>query len=239
MPEKLPALLSVEAVVTGYGKKQVLQGVTVKVLPSEIVALIGHNGAGKSTLLKAIFGLLSLWQGQVFFDGQPLISPNPRSWRRRGVVYVPQGNRVFANLTVRENLEMGSMALPNPQLVKEGIERVLTIFPVLKSGWERQAATLSGGEKQMLALATALIPSPRLLLLDEPSLGLAPRTLAQAFGRIQQINRDSGVAVLIVEQKVREVLKIAQRVYVLRNGTVSFSGPTALLDDAQLRRVYL
>ena len=239
MPEEVPALLSAEAVITGYGKKQVLKGVTVEVVPSEIVAVIGHNGAGKSTLLKVLFGLLPLWQGRICFAGQPNISPNPRSWRRRGVVYVPQGNSVFPNFTVRENLEMGSIVSANPQLIKEEFERVLTIFPVLKSRWERQAATLSGGEKQMLALATALLPSPRLLLLDEPSLGLAPPTQAQAFGCIQQINRDAGVAVLIVEQKVREVLKIAHRVYVLRNGTVSFSGPTALLDDTRLRQVYL
>lgn len=239
MPDETHPLLNVESLVTGYGKKQVLNGV-LDVAPGEIVALIGHNGAGKSTLLKAVFGLLPIWQGQVVYDGRLLNSPKPRELLRSGIACVPQGNRVFTDLTVRENLEMGGVTLSDRKQLGEGIERVLTLFPALQSRLRQRAGTLSGGEKQMLALANALILSPRLLLLDEPSLGLAPLLVAEALGRIQQINRDSGVAVLIVEQKVREVLKIAQRVYVLRNGLVSFSGPTAALsDDAKLREVYL
>jgi ABC-type branched-subunit amino acid transport system ATPase component len=218
----------------------VLNGVSLDVAPGEIVALIGHNGAGKSTLLKAVFGLLPIWQEQVVYDGRLLNSPKPRELLRSGVAYVPQGNRVFTDLTVRENLEMGGVTLSDRKQLGEGIERVFTLFPALKPRLRQRAGTLSGGEKQMLALANALILSPRLLLLDEPSLGLAPPLVAEALGRIQQINRDSGVAVLIVEQKVREVLKIAQRVSVLRNGHVSFSGPTdSLNDDAKLREVYL
>ncbi|MDJ0746711.1 MAG: ABC transporter ATP-binding protein [Xenococcaceae cyanobacterium MO_167.B27] len=239
MIEPRDPLLSVEALVTGYGNKQVLNSISVQVAPGEIVALIGHNGAGKSTLLKAIFGLLPIWQGKISFQGKVLRSAHPSQLRRQGVVYVPQGSRVFADFTVGENLEMGGLIISNQMRIQEGIERVLTLFPSLKSRWYQKAATLSGGEKQMLALATALILSPRLLLLDEPSLGLAPRILSQAFALIQQINADLNVAVLIVEQKVREVLKIAHYVYVLRNGRVSSSGTPARFDDTKLWQVYL
>lgn len=232
-------LLYVDNLITGYGKKQILKGITVEVALGEIVSLIGHNGAGKSTLLKAIFGLLPVWEGQIFLDGKLLTSLNPRNLRRLGVVYVPQGNHVFADLTVSENLEMGGISLSKKARLKEEIERVLTFFPDLKHRLHQKGATLSGGQKQMLALATALLFSPRLLLLDEPSLGLAPPIFAQSFDRIQQINRDLDVSILIIEQKVREVLKIAQRVYVLRNGRVSFSGAKEIFDDAKLREVYL
>lgn len=240
MAESAHCFLRLDALVTGYGKKQVVNGITLEVASGEIVALIGHNGAGKSTLLKTIFGLIPIWGGHVSFDGKPLCSPEPRELLRAGVAYVPQGNRVFTDLTVRENLEMGGVTLPNGARLNEGIERVFTLFPALRPRIRQRAGTLSGGEKQMLALGNALVLSPRLLLLDEPSLGLAPPLVAEALGHIQKISLDSGIAVLIVEQKVREALKIAQRVYVLRNGRVSFTGQTdALKDDAKLREVYL
>jgi branched-chain amino acid transport system ATP-binding protein len=240
MPADQPSVLHVQNLVAGYGKKQVLNGVAIEVAAGEIVALIGHNGAGKSTLLKAVFGLIPIWQGQVQFNGKPVAKPVPRDLLRAGIAYVPQGNRVFTDLTVQENLEMGGITLPNKQAVREGIQRVFGLFPGLKERLKQRAGTLSGGEKQMLALANALILSPRVLLLDEPSLGLAPPLVSQALARIQEIARANGVAVLIVEQKVREVLKIAQRVYVLRNGRVSFTGPAdELRDDAKLREVYL
>lgn len=239
MPETSISL-AVDDLVTGYGKRQVVNGVTLNVGPGEIVALIGHNGAGKSTLLKAIFGLIRIWRGYVTLGEETFDSPSPRKLLSAGGVYVPQGNRVFNDLTVRENLEMGGTILPTKTLVDDGIERVFTLFPTLKSRLKQRAATLSGGEKQMLALGNALVLSPRMLLLDEPSLGLAPPLVSDALSRIQQISRDAEVTVLIVEQKVREVLKIAQRVYVLRNGAVSFSGPTAeLADEKKLREVYL
>src|SRR5439155_18312461 len=149
-------------------------------------------------------------------------------------------NRVFTDLTVNENLEMGGITLPDKKLLQERIEQVLIRFPLLKARFKQRAGTLSGGEKQMLALANALILAPRLLLLDEPSLGLAPSLISEALARVHQISRDTGLSALIVEQKVREVLKIAQRVYVLRNGRVSFTGLTEdLQDDAKLREVYL
>jgi branched-chain amino acid transport system ATP-binding protein len=233
-------ILTVDALVTGYGKKQVVNGVNLTVAAAEIVALIGHNGAGKSTVLKAIFGLLPVWEGQIAFDEKPLNSAKPRDLLRSGVAYVPQGNRVFSDLTVHENMEMGGVTLPTKAQLHEGIDRALALFPALKSRLRQRAGTLSGGEKQMLALANALIVSPRLLLLDEPSLGLAPPLVSEALAHIHELSRSSGMAVLIVEQKVREVLKIADRVYVLRNGRVSFTGrATELHDDTKLREVYL
>ena len=232
--------LRVDSLITGYGKKQILNGVSLDVTRGEIVALIGHNGAGKSTLLKAVFGLIPIWQGSVFFNGQACASPKPRNLLHAGIAYVPQGNRVFTDLTVHENLEMGGITLSSKQQVRDGMERVFTLFPALKPRLKRRAGTLSGGEKQMLALGNALILSPKLLLLDEPSLGLAPPLVSEALGRIQQISRDNGVTVLIVEQKVREVLKIADWVVVLRNGRVSFIGDSlALKDDRKLKDVYL
>lgn len=236
----LSPLIRADHLATGYGKKQVLNGVSLDVAPGEIVALIGHNGAGKSTLLKTIFGLLPLWQGQVVLDGMLLNAHTPRELLRMGVAYVPQGNRVFTGLTVRENLEMGGVTVSDRTRLNEGIEQSLMQFPALRPRLRQRAGTLSGGEKQMLALANALVISPRLLLMDEPSLGLAPLAVAEALDYVRQLNRDSGVTVLIVEQKVREALRIAGRVYVLRNGRVSFSGPAgALADDAKLREVYL
>lgn len=240
MPDEIRRLLNVDSLVAGYGKKQIVNGVTLDVASGEIVALIGHNGAGKSTLLKAIFGLIPIWRGQAFLDGELLRAPTPRELLHSGVAYVPQGNRVFDDLTVRENLEMGGVTLPNRKLLNERIERAFTLFTSLKEKLRQRAGTLSGGERQMLALANALILSPRLLLLDEPSLGLAPPLVSEALRRIQQISDDSAMAVLIVEQKVREALKIAHRVYVLRNGRVSFTGSAdELSDDAKLREVYL
>lgn len=240
MPENADGLLAADSLFTGYGKKEVVRGVDLAVAPGEIVALIGHNGAGKSTLLKAIFGLLPIWKGGLRLDGRAHTHPTPRALLQAGVAYVPQGNRVFTDLTIRENLEMGGVTIRDKTRLTTGIDYVLSLFPALTPRLRQHAGTLSGGEKQMVALAMGLITRPRLLLLDEPSLGLAPPLVAQALAHIQKISRDSRVAVLIVEQKVREVLKIAQRVYVLRNGQVSFEGRAeSLSDERKLREVYL
>ena len=240
MPEEPCRLLMVGDLVTGYGKKQVVNGVTLAIGAGEIVALIGHNGAGKSTLLKALFGLLPIWKGRMSLDGKELRATNPRELLRAGVAYVPQGNRVFPDLSVRENLEMAGVTLPNDRRLNAGFDRVFSLFPMLKPRLHQRAGTLSGGEKQMLALANALVLSPRLLFLDEPSLGLSPPLVPEALRHVQQVSHDSGTAVLIVEQKVREVLKIAHRVFVLRNGSIAFSGLAAdLSDENKLREVYL
>lgn len=239
MVEGARRLLLVEDLVAGYGKKQVLDHVGVDVFPGEIVALIGHNGAGKSTLLKAVFGMLPIRSGRVLFEGIAPGRPRPLQLLRSGICYVPQGNRVFPDLTVQKNLEIGAVTLENGMRATEAVERVLALFPALKSRLRQRAGDLSGGEKQMLALGNALVLSPRLLLLDEPSLGLAPPLVSEALHCIGRLSRDWGVAAMIVEQKVREVLKIARRVCVLKNGRVSFSGPAeALSDEARLREVY-
>ena len=239
--EATNVILRVGDLITGYGKKQVVNGVSLDLASGEIVALIGHNGAGKSTLLKAIFGLLPVWSGKVVFDGNPLHAANPRDLLRAGLAYIPQGNRVFTDLTVRENLEIGGVTLTEKRQLAAGIERALTLFPGLKERLRQRAGTLSGGEKQMLALANALVLSPRVLLLDEPSLGLSPSLIKEAFERIRQLNRDNGVTVLIVEQKVREVLEICHRVYCLKLGKVACAGPPQELqqDPAKLRQVFL
>ncbi len=170
-----------------------------------------------------------------------MLAPRPREWLRFGVAYVPQGNRVFADLTVRENLEMGGIVLPGWQKLNNGLERVLGLFPALKPRMRRRAGTLSGGEEQMLALSMALLLSPRMLLLDEPSLGLAPALVTQALECIRQLSLDTHTSVPIVEQKVCEVLRISRRVYVLRNGSVSYSGHADVLrdKDEKLREVCL
>lgn len=239
MPETSPTLLELEAIVAGYGNRQVVKSVSLGVATGEVVALIGHNGAGKSSLLKAAFGLIPVMSGRIIFDGEIVSSPRPEELILKGVSYVPQGNRVFTDLTVQENLEVAGISLHNKQALKEGVERVFTIFPALKRQARRRALTLSGGEKQMLALGNGLVISPRLLLLDEPSLGVAPQLIAAVMAQITTMSRESGVAVLMVEQKVEEVLKVAQRVYVMRNGAFSFSGTAAELDNSKLRDVYL
>jgi len=232
--------LAVHALVSGYGKKQVLNGISLSVAGGEVVALIGHNGSGKSTLLKAVFGLLRIWKGEVTFYGKTG-RQHQRELLADGIVYVPQGNCVLTELTVLENIALGFAILRDQKRIKDGTERALTMFPALKGRVKHRAATLSGGEKQMLALASAFALSPRLLLLDEPSLGLAPSLAGETLRHVESGCRELHTAALIVEQKVREVLKISQRVYVLRNGRVSFEGRSEELraDEGKLRSVYL
>lgn len=238
MPNSPSVLLAINNLTSGYGKKQILNGISLTVKSGDIVALIGHNGAGKSTLLKTIFGLIPIWDGEVILDGMALSPPTPRRLLKSGVAYVPQGNRIFTDLTVGENLKMGGETLANKSLVRDGMERALDFFPALKPMLSQRAGILSGGEKQMLALSNALVLSPRLLLLDEPSLGLSPPSVARALRRIEEISTGLDTGVLVVEQKVREVLKIARYVYVIRNGLVSFSGKTHELDEQKLREAY-
>lgn len=233
-------LLFVSGLIVGYEKKPVLNGVSLEVQAGEIVAIIGHNGAGKSTLLKSIFGLLAPWQGDIRIAEVPKKHHKPAALLRQGVAYVPQGNRVFGELTVKENLQIAASVVADQNLSREAFHRACNLFPVLPRRFSQRAATLSGGERQMLALAGAMITRPRLLLLDEPSLGLGPKLVGQALQTVSGIRSSTGAAILIVEQKVREVLTIADRTYVFRNGAVSYSGPADdLFDDAKLRSVFL
>lgn len=206
----------------------------------EMVAIIGHNGAGKSTLLKAAFGVIPIQGGQLLLEGVVLGTVTPTLLRRAGVCYVPQGNHVFTPLTVRENLELGSASLVERTAAGDSIDRSVAMFPALKPRLRDLAGNLSGGERQMLALAMALVCSPRLVLLDEPSLGLAPPLFTDVLLQMQEAMRTTGTAFLVVEQKVRQIVAVADRVYVLRNGSISFQGDAASLRvDDTLRTVYL
>lgn len=233
-------MLEVRNLETGYGKKQVLFGVSLEVHEGEIVALIGPNGAGKSTLLKAVCGLIPAWKGDVLFGTVRTNGSTPAKNVARGITLCPQGNRVFDGLTVRENLEIGGYQLSGRDL-KGRIDEVLGAFPALSGRLGQVAGQLSGGEQQMLALARALVPRPRLLMLDEPSLGLAANLVSSVFERVVDLGRQSGVAILIVEQKVREVLAISHRVCSLKLGRVAFSGHSADLrdDKGKFRELFL
>lgn len=233
-------LLEIKQLETGYGKKQVLFNVSMEIADGEIVAIIGPNGAGKSTVLKATCGLLPAWKGNVILGGNRITGSTPARNVSRGLTFCPQGNRVFSDLSVTENLEIGGYRLPRREL-RPRIEEVLAIFPSLKDRLRQNAGTLSGGEQQMLAVARALIPQPKLLMLDEPSLGLAPGLVDDVFKLISRVGAEQGVSILIVEQKVRKVLELSDRVYALKLGEVAFAGESAALkEDAQrLRDIFL
>ncbi len=230
--------LAVRELWAGYGRTDVLRGVTVEVADGEIVAIIGPNGAGKSTVLRAVYGQCDIRRGEVLLDGAPLTGTPAHRLVARGIAAVPQGRTVFPSLTVRENLDLG--------VYHEGgrpgaarLEAVWARFPVLRERQGQRAGTLSGGEQQMLALARALLSGPRLLLLDEPSLGLAPRLQDQLFATIARINTE-GVTVLMVEQNARRALALAHRAYVLELGQNRFEGPgPALLADPRIQALYL
>ena len=232
-------MLNVNALHTGYGKKPVLFGPSLEVNKGEIVAIIGPNGAGKSTILKAVCGLITVWKGDIHFYGTCINDSSPAQNVKRGITFCPQGNRVFDELTVSENLQIGGIHLDKDKLIAR-IDDVFRVFPILKDRLKQNAGTLSGGEKQMLALGRALIPEQKLLLLDEPSLGLSPGLISDAFEQVQQVNSEKGTSILIVEQKVRQVLKICDRVYGIKLGKVAFDGePEELMEHRELRNVFL
>jgi branched-chain amino acid transport system ATP-binding protein len=232
-------MLEIRNLEAGYGKKQVLFGVSLEVREGETVALIGPNGAGKSTILKAACGLIPAWKGDIWFRGAPINGSTPAHNVARGMTFCPQGSRVFDEMTVRENLEIGGFQLSSKELGPR-IDDVLCLFPVLKERLKQEAGRLSGGEQQMLSLARALVPKPKLLMLDEPSLGLSPNLVASVFERISQVNYTTRVAVLVVEQKVRDVLRIARRVYGLRLGKIAVEGsPDQVAAGDNLKRLFL
>jgi len=230
-------LLKVEGLHSGYGDMQVLHDVHLAVAPGEFVCIIGPNGAGKSTLLKTIFGLLRPSGGRIQFDGQDITGWPPQRLVRMGLAYVPQVDNVFPSLTVEENLEMGGFVLQED--LQQRKERVFSLFPVLRERRRQRVGGMSGGERQMVAMGRALMLQPRLLLLDEPSAGLAPKLVEHLFEQVQAIHA-SGVAVVMVEQNARRSLEVAQRAYVLAGGRNRFEGPSrALLEDPEVGRLYL
>jgi branched-chain amino acid transport system ATP-binding protein len=233
-------LLDVEDIVVAYGPVSALKGVSLHVDAGEVVALLGSNGAGKSTMLGAICGIVPFSSGGIRFMGESLGRLKPFRIVRKGVALAPEGRRIFGDLTVLENLDVGAYALNDPQAKGENLKRVFHYFPALAQRCQQRAATLSGGEQQMLAVGRALMSSPRLLMLDEPSLGLAPMLVDQIFHIIRQINRQEGVSILLVEQNAHEALLHADRAYVLETGKVILEGPSReLMRDGRVIEAYL
>jgi branched-chain amino acid transport system ATP-binding protein len=233
------AILEVENVHTYYGHIHALKGVSVNVDKGEIVTLIGANGAGKSTTLKTISGLLKPRQGRIELEGEDLTRYRPHEIVAKGVVQVPEGRRVFGRLTVVENLEMGAFALNDPRQIQSNLEKVLKLFPRLDERRKQLAGTLSGGEQQMLATGRALMGSPRVLLLDEPSMGLAPVLVDSIFDTIRQLHA-AGTTILLVEQNARIALQVATRGYVLQTGVVVLNDTAEnLRRNEMVRKAYL
>lgn len=231
------SLLSVSALHAGYGSVEVLHGVSLTVAEGEIVTVLGANGAGKSTTLMTICGAVPARQGAITFAGQPINQLPAHEIVRRGISQVPEGRRIFPRLTVRDNLELG--AFQRQDDIAADLERVLELFPILRERAGQLGGTLSGGEQQMLAIARALMARPKLLLLDEPSLGLAPLMVAKIFEVIQAINR-SGTTILLVEQNANRALHIAQRGYVLETGRIVLEDTAPnLIHNADVKRSYL
>jgi branched-chain amino acid transport system ATP-binding protein len=232
-------LLQVENLRAGYGPVMVLKGISLQVNEDEIVTLIGANGAGKTTTLRCLSGCLRPQTGSIRFAGQPIHGLAAHEVVRRGLLHSPEGRRVFPRLTVLENLQMGAYTRSDRAGVAADLERAFDLFPILRERQRQAAGTLSGGEQQMLAVARALLGRPRLLLLDEPSLGLAPLIVLRIFDVIRQLNRD-GLAVLLVEQNARLALQLAHRGHVLESGSVSLKGPADVLRHEPLvRQAYL
>lgn len=224
----------------GYGKKIILRNISIKVDEGEVVAIIGPNGAGKSTLLKALMGIVKVPNGKITMNGSITSLNSPEDNVRNGISFIPQGNRVFTELDVRENLEMGGYLLKERNVLNKRIESVLELFPDLKDRIKEDAGKLSGGEKQQLALARALVLNPRILFLDEPSLGLSPKLVTKAFDTVSEIRKQFKTTFLIVEQKVLEVLKIADRVYGLKMGQIVFDGTSkSVLEGGKLREIFI
>jgi branched-chain amino acid transport system ATP-binding protein len=235
----MTALLELKNVNTYYGAIHALKGIDIAVNKGEIVTLIGANGAGKSTTLKTISGLLAPKQGEISFNGERIDGKPAFRITEMGIAHVPEGRRIFPRLTVLENLEMGAYTVPDPATQKRNLERVFTLFPRLKERTHQKGGTLSGGEQQMLAIARALMMTPRLVMLDEPSMGLAPLLVEQIFQIIRQLNQD-GVTILLVEQNALMALEVAHRGYVLQTGTIALQDSAAALrENASVREAYL
>jgi len=232
-------MLETTELTAGYGKLVILQGVSFAVKQREIVALVGPNGSGKSTLIKSICGLTTIFGGSVFYEGKEITGTRPDRMAHMGIGYVPQVNNVFSALTVEENLEMGAVPRNDRDEVKEIMQSVFSLFSILEDRRRQKAGTLSGGERQMLAMARALMGKPRLLLLDEPAASLAPRLAEQVFEKIFEIRRQ-GVALVIVEQNARRTLQISDRGCVLVQGKKAYEGtPSEILNNKEIIKIYL
>jgi len=231
-------LLAIQALHAGYGATEILRGIDLAVNDGEIVAVLGSNGAGKSTLNRAISGVLRPWRGAIRFASEQIERARPSAIVSNGLIHVPEGRRIFPNMSVRENLDLGCYRRARPRRAQNR-ERVFGIFPRLAERQGQSAGTLSGGEQQMLAIGRGLMAEPRLLILDEPSLGLSPKLVEEMFMLIKSINQQ-GIALLLVEQNVVQSLEVASRAYVLDNGAIVLQGSAAdVRNDSNLKRAYL
>ena len=232
-------LLVAESLTAGYGRIDILHDVSLTVGVNEIVSIIGPNGAGKSTAFKTIVGFLTPRAGRVVFNGEPITGLRPDVVLRRGLAYVPQGRIVFPQMTVLENLEMGAYIERDPARIAAALDRVYAMFPILAERRKQKAGTMSGGEQQMVAIARALMTTPRLILLDEPSLGLSPKFVTLIFEKLAEMRR-AGYTLMVVEQNATRALALADRGYVLELGRNRFEGPgPRLLADPEVKRLYL
>ncbi len=232
-------LLKIEDLHTNYGAIHALKGISLEVNEGEIVCLIGSNGAGKTTLVNSIVGIVKSSSGKITFDGKDITHVPAHAMTKAGIGISPEGREVFPELTVEENLRIGAFIVKDQNQIKESYERVYALFPRLKERTTQLAGTLSGGEQQMLAVGRALMSNPKMILLDEPSLGLAPNFVEMIFSMIKEINKQ-GVTVLLIEQNANMALQVSQRAYVLENGLVSMSGNASdIANDPMVKKAYL
>ena len=232
-------MITIRNLHAGYGRIDVLRAIELDVATSQIACVIGANGAGKTTLLMTICGHVAASSGSIHFEGEEITRLKPHEIARRGIAHVPEGRRIFPRMSVRENLQMGAFAVP-PAHFSSDLEFVLALFPVLKERLRQMGGTLSGGEQQMLAIGRALMSRPRLLLLDEPSLGLAPILVRQVFDLVRAINRERKTTILLIEQNAFQALLLATRAYIMVNGAIAKQGTGAeLLRDPAVRSAYL
>jgi branched-chain amino acid transport system ATP-binding protein len=233
-------MLNISNIHSGYGKIEAVRDVSIQVAEGEIVTLIGANGAGKTTILMTISGIVPVWSGSVYFNGRPIHTLPPNKIVERGISQVPEGRHIFPQLTVKENLAMGAFLRKDPAGIKHDLDYVFELFPILAERKNQEGGTLSGGEQQMLAISRALMAKPKLLLLDEPSLGLAPLVIKQIFDIILKINQDHKTTIFLVEQNANLALRIAHQGYVLENGSVTLSNTSEnLLNNKAVKEAYL
>ena len=222
---------------SGYGEAKILYGVDLEINPSEVIALIGPNGAGKSTILKSVFGLADIYSGEIIFKNKNITKFKTHELIELGIGFVPQGRQIFPSMTVLENLQMGAFIIKSRDVVEKNVSDIFQKFPVFKEKQHELAGNLSGGQQQLLAIARALIKKPQILLLDEPSLGLAPKVTKEIFEKIVEI-KNEGVAVLIIEQNAKQAVGIADRTYILENGKMVMQGNKDILKNEKIRDIY-
>ena len=232
-------MITIEKLNAGYGRLHILFDIDMHIGEKLITVVVGPNGSGKSTLLKSVFGIAKIYSGSIKFNGEEITGLAPHQIARKGIAYLPQTDNVFANLTVRENLMMASYTLEK-EVAKERIDNVIEFFPVLKEYLNRKSGTLSGGERQMLAMAMALIREPTLMMFDEPTGNLSPKLAMEVLAKIKQLRDELGITIVLVEQNAKRALELGDKAYLLVSGRVSFEGhPRELLEHAELSKLYL